>query len=32
VHYGLIFNQGGQSITKRMGTIPTPANQDIVGP
>jgi len=32
VHYGLIFNQGGQSITKRMGTIPTPNNQDIVGP
>jgi soluble lytic murein transglycosylase len=32
VHYGLIFNQGGQSITKRMGTIPTPSNQDIVGP
>jgi soluble lytic murein transglycosylase len=32
VHYGLIFNQGGQSITKRMGTIPTPMTQDIVGP
>lgn len=31
-HYGLIFNQGAQSITKRMGIIPTPSNQDIVGP
>ena len=32
VHYGLIFNQGGQSISKRMGTIPSQNNQDIVGP
>lgn len=31
-HYGLIFNQGAQSLSKRMGTIPTPNNQDIVGP
>lgn len=32
VHYGLIFNQGTQSIQKRMGTIPTPISQEIVGP
>lgn len=32
VHYGLIFNQGAQSIQKRMGTISTPGSQDIVGP
>jgi soluble lytic murein transglycosylase len=32
VHYGLIFNQGAQSITQRMGTIPVRTNQDIVGP
>ena len=32
VHYGLIFNQGTQSLQKRMGTIPTPMNQEIVGP
>ncbi len=32
VHYGLIFNQGPQSIGQRMGTIPVKINQDIVGP
>lgn len=32
VHYGLIFNQGSQSLQKRMGTIPTPVSQEIVGP
>lgn len=32
VHYGLIFNQGSQSLKKRMGTIPTPTSEDIVGP
>lgn len=33
VHYGLIFNQGSQSLQKRMGTIPTPiVDQEIVGP
>ncbi len=32
VHYGLIFNQGAQSIIQRMGTIPIRVNQDIVGP
>ncbi|MBC7752072.1 MAG: lytic transglycosylase domain-containing protein, partial [Candidatus Saccharibacteria bacterium] len=32
VHYGLIFNQGSQSLNKRMGTIPVPTSQDIVGP
>ncbi|GAC1370189.1 MAG: lytic transglycosylase domain-containing protein [Aquirhabdus sp.] len=32
VHYGLIFNQGSQSLKKRMGTIPVPTSEDIVGP
>jgi soluble lytic murein transglycosylase len=32
VHYGLIFNQGAQSLTTRMGTIPVQNDQAIVGP
>ncbi len=32
VHYGLIFNQGSQSLTTRMGTIPIQNDQAIVGP
>lgn len=32
VHYGLIFNQGSQSLTTRMGTIPIQSDQPIVGP
>ncbi len=32
VHYGLIFNQGSQSLKKRMGIIPMPTSEVIVGP
>ncbi len=32
VHYGLIFNQGQQSLTSRMGTIAVQSSQDVVGP
>jgi soluble lytic murein transglycosylase len=32
VHYGLIFNQGSQSLGTRMGTIPVQNDQAIVGP
>ncbi|AXI03259.1 lytic transglycosylase domain-containing protein [Aquirhabdus parva] len=32
VHYGLIFNQGQQSLSARMGTIAVQNGQEIVGP